>query len=93
MIKIKISKEENSDMVRVEADGIGGAFDAKVPSLLIQAATDYMQDKAGMGKLEALLNTFMGISGYLKLIGVDEKVLHELVKKPPFPMPDTSARH
>ena len=52
-----------------------------------------MQDKAGMSKLEALLNTFMGISGYLKLIGVDEKVLHELVKKLPFPMPDTSARH
>ena len=93
MIEIKISKEDNSDMVRVEADGIGDAYDAKVPNLLIQAATDYMQDKVGISKLDALLNIFTGMSGFLKLIGVKEKFLQELVEKPPQSMPDASARH
>ena len=93
MIEIKISKEDDSDMVRVEADGIGDAYDGMVPGLLLQAAADYMQDKAGMSKLDALLNIFTGMSGFLKLIGVKEKFLQELVEKPPQSMPDASARH
>lgn len=93
MIEIKISKEDNSDVVRVEADGIGEAYDGVVPGMLLQAAVDYMQNKTGMDKLEALLNTFVGLAGHLKLIGVKEEFLLKLVKKSPLPMPDTSARH
>lgn len=93
MVEIKISKEDNSPLVRVEADGVGDTYNSNVPGLLMQAAANYMQDMAKLNKVDALLNIFVGMSGYLQLMGMKKEFLHELVNKPPQSMPDTSARH
>ncbi len=94
MIEIKITKEDDSELIRLEVNGdnVGDAYNPKVPPMLLQAAANYMESMTDLGIVDAVLNIFKGIAGYLKLAGIPRSDLHNLIASAPTKL-DTSTRH